>query len=228
MLQYHTKHKAVRRRAKAARKAMRMAAAPTPVAVPEAALEPEPPAKLNTIFSVAAPKDPLKRQQLMDAVSQDGGKALTAPLSALFRHPVVVQPPVLLKAPPAAAVHASPAPRPKPRPSPSPMPQRGHVHVIEDVPATVVVLRSPAPAAASATAPGASPVPRTKKTAEPPSPPEKPVVVSPVPVFMAPAPPAPLLKPKRPFQDSWQQAPDCLFRPSGSNSVSDKQGRLWG
>lgn len=59
------------------------------------------------------------------------------------------------------------------------------------------------------------------------------MVMSPLPVSMPPAPPAPKWPWQRrnnlpPQQENWSKAPPCDFEPTGANSVPDRQGRLWG
>jgi hypothetical protein len=83
--------------------------------------------------------------------------------------------------------------------------------------------QSPAPAQPNASAP--SPAPSPAPTA-----PEEVQVTAPLPVYMPPAPPAPIMpwKRKPPQQENWEKAQPCMFAPTGANSIPDKQGRLWG
>lgn len=84
---------------------------------------------------------------------------------------------------------------------------------------------SSSPAAAlngsNVTSPVASPLPSPPPVAE---------VTAPIPVYMPPAPPAPVFAnaTKTTQQERWENAPACLTEPTGTNSIPDKQGRLWG
>jgi hypothetical protein len=74
-----------------------------------------------------------------------------------------------------------------------------------------------------------SPSPNPVNVSAPsPSPPAEAIITSPVPVFMPPAPPAPIVKPDTAQQQNWEKVQPCLAEPTGSNSIPDKQGRLWG
>lgn len=88
---------------------------------------------------------------------------------------------------------------------------------------------SPAP---SPTPLPTSPSPAPPNASKPSPPPASPVVevTSPVPVYMPPAPPAPIKPPRKksPQQESWEKAPACAFEPTNANSTPDRQGRLWG